>query len=84
MISTYTIKTVRWKQRAIGIAVFRVSLQGINILINQKLKNGKLLYPYKYFCSYDLFMKGEVYMAGDVKLRMVNIDEMEVVGKRNE
>ena len=82
IIPTYTIKSVRWKERTIGIGEWRVPPQGIYILIDQRVKSGELLYPNKYFCSYALARKGEVEIIKGAKLRIVNIDDMEIISPR--
>lgn len=80
-----TIKAPRWKDRTIGIAEYRFGQKGVELEIEYRGRDGKRLYPHIYFVSREKLATCPVQIVGGgVKIRLVKIDELEILKYRGE
>ena len=77
---TLTINTPIWNggKHAVGIAEYRIK-DNIKIKIAYKDRYGNKLYPYTYRLTREQALKYPVKMAGQTRLRIVPIRELEIV-----
>lgn len=80
-----TIKAPRWKERTVGIAEYRFGQKGVELEIEYRDRNGKRLYPHIYFVSRQKLLTCPVQIVGGgVRIRLVKIDDLEVIKYRGE
>jgi hypothetical protein len=79
-METVRIRKPIWKTRSVGIDERRISDEGVFVEILYEKKNGEREYPYLYFCSKRLAMKGYRQKVDcGVWVRVVKIADLEVV-----
>lgn len=76
-----TIHTPIWKTRSVGIASYRAT-DDIQLKIDYRTKNGKLLYPDTYIIKKEEIIKYPTKMCKGTLLYIIPIDELKIKPKR--
>lgn len=74
----HQIRKPIWHNRSVGIAERKIKEHNV-ITITAKDKDGNKLYPDEYYVSGEQLMKGQIMETKGVKLRVVEIKDLEKI-----
>lgn len=75
----FDIHSIRWKQRVIGLASYRISTHN-EVHIGSKKKDGTLYYPDTYYISGEDARKCETQQLGSgIELYLIPLSKMEIL-----